>query len=126
MRETDILVVDDEPHIVRALSFIFSKAGYDIETARNGEEAEAKCREIAPKVVFLDLIMPKMDGFHLCRQLKSANGSRSPHIIILTCMGQEIDRENCMKAGADEFMTKPFSPREVLERVHQLLASDRG
>lgn len=121
MKEIDILVADDEPHIVRALSFVFSREGLAVETARNGEEAFEKYRQFSPRIVFLDLIMPKMDGVELCRKIKSDNLIKYPYIIILTCRGQEIDRENCLKAGADEVMTKPFSPKEVLEKVRSLL-----
>lgn len=121
MKKIDILVADDEPHIVRALSFIFSREGLAVETARNGEEAFEKYRQFSPRIAFLDLIMPKMDGIELCRKIKSDLLTPSPYIIILTCKGQEIDKENCLKAGADEFMTKPFSPKEVLEKVRCLL-----
>lgn len=117
----DILVADDEPHIVRALSFIFSREGLTVETARNGEEALEKYLEFSPRIAFLDLVMPKMDGIELCRKIKADHLKKPPYIIILTCKGQEIDKDNCLKAGADEFMTKPFSPKEVLEKVRCLL-----
>lgn len=121
MKPVDILVADDEPHIVRALSFIFSREGMSVETARDGEEALAKYLLFTPKIAFLDLIMPKMDGVQLCRRIRSDITQSRPYIIILTCKGQDIDMDNCLKAGADEFMTKPFSPKEVLEKVKSLL-----
>lgn len=121
MKEIDILVADDEPHIVRALSFIFSREGFRVETASDGEEALQKCHEFAPRVVFFDLIMPRIDGIQLCRKIKSNDERCPPYIIILTCKGQDVDRENCLKAGANEFITKPFSPKEVLEKVKSLL-----
>lgn len=121
MNAIDILVADDEPHIVRALSFIFTREGFNVETAQDGEEALAKCRELAPRIMFLDLVMPKMDGLQICRQLKSAGKTTHPYLIILTSKGMDIDRDNCLKAGANEFISKPFSPREVLEKVRYLL-----
>ncbi|HZV82938.1 MAG TPA: response regulator [Geobacteraceae bacterium] len=121
MKEIDILVADDEPHIVRALSFIFNREGLRVETASDGEEALHKCRNFAPRVAFFDLIMPRIDGLQLCREIKSDGGGSHPYVIILTCKGQDVDRENCLKAGANEFMTKPFSPNEVLAKVKSLL-----
>lgn len=121
MKEIDILIADDEPHIVRALSFIFSKEGFRVETAADGEEALQKCLRFAPRVAFFDLIMPRIDGLQLCREIKSDEERSHTYIIILTCKGQDIDRENCEKAGANEFMNKPFSPSEVLEKAKFLL-----
>jgi two-component system alkaline phosphatase synthesis response regulator PhoP len=121
LNQVDILIADDEPHIVRALSFIFGKEGFAVETAKDGEEALAKCLRYAPKVAFLDLVMPKMDGIDLCRQIKADMSQQSPYIFILTCKGQDIDKEICLKAGADDFMTKPFSPKAVMEKVRFLL-----
>ena len=121
MSHIDILIADDEPHIVRALSFIFNKEGFRVETAADGEEALQKCRRFAPRVAFFDLIMPRLDGLQLCREIRSDGERNYPHIIILTCKGQDIDREICLKAGANEFLNKPFSPNEVLEKVKSLL-----
>lgn len=117
----DILVADDEPHISRALSFVFKKEGYSVEVALNGEEALAKIREGRPRVVFLDLIMPKLTGTEVCKLVKGDERLCAIHVIILTCKGQELDRDNSLSAGADEFMTKPFSPKEVVARVKELL-----
>lgn len=124
MKTIDILIADDEPHILRALSFIFSKAGYAIDTAVNGEEALSKCRLLEPKIAFFDLVMPKMDGIQLCRLIKAETLQQPPYIIMLTCKGQDIDKEMCLKAGANDFMTKPFSPKEVMEKVRQLLGEE--
>lgn len=121
MNGIDILIADDEPHIVRSLSFIFSKEGFRVETASDGEEALQKCRKFAPRIAFFDLIMPRMDGLQLCREIKSDGDGCHTHVIILTCKGQDIDRENCLKAGANDFITKPFSPNEVLGKVRSLL-----
>lgn len=122
MKPIDILIADDEPHILRALTFMFIKEGFVVETANNGEEALAKCRSLTPRIAFFDLVMPKMDGVQLCRQIKADVKLQPPYIIILTCKGQDIDKEICLKAGADDFMTKPFSPKEVLKKVRFLLS----
>lgn len=116
----DILVADDEPHISRALSFVFRKEGYVVDVAANGEEALAKIRDGRPRVVFLDLIMPKLTGTEICKLVKGDERLSPTHIIILTCKGQELDRDNSLSAGADEYMTKPFSPKEVVARVKEL------
>lgn len=122
--EIDILVADDEPHILRALSFVLKKEGFSVEVAQNGEDALRKIREGSPRVVFLDLVMPKITGIELCKLIKSDGVLHRIHVIILTCKGQELDRDNSMTAGADEFMTKPFSPKEVVARVKTLFGRE--
>ena len=117
-----ILIADDEPHISRALSFVLQKEGFSIDVATNGAEALQKIREKKPMVAFLDIVMPKMTGLELCREIRSDPEIKGTHIIILTAKGQELDRQNCMAAGADEYLTKPFSPKEVLERVRKLFS----
>jgi two-component system, OmpR family, alkaline phosphatase synthesis response regulator PhoP len=115
-----ILIADDEPHVLRALSFVLQREGFSIDVASNGEEALRKIREKRPMVAFLDIVMPKMTGLELCREIRSDPETKGIHIIILTAKGQELDRQNCMSAGADEYLTKPFSPKEVVERVRKL------
>ena len=119
----DILVADDEPHIARALNFIFKKEGYNIEMAFDGATAMQIIKQCRPKLVFLDLIMPIKNGDEICGAIKSDMDLRDIHVIILTCKGQELDKEKSMAAGADEFITKPFSPKEVLSRVKAVLES---
>lgn len=123
MPEIDILIADDEPHIARALNFIFKKEGYRVEMAHDGDAAMSAILEYNPKIVFLDLIMPKKNGDEVCRAIKSDDRLRNIHVIILTCKGQELDRQVSMSAGADEYMTKPFSPREVVSKVRSILES---
>lgn len=117
MAEADILIADDEPHVIRALSFVFEKEGYAVVTASNGREALEKIRDTMPRMVFLDLIMPKMTGDEVCRAIKGEDVLKGIHVVILTCKGQELDREQSLASGADRFMTKPFSPKEVLHMV---------
>ncbi|HIC94565.1 MAG TPA: response regulator [Anaerolineae bacterium] len=116
-----ILVVDDSPFIVRSLAFILKKHGYEIVTATDGEEALAKIREERPDLVFLDVMMPEKDGYEVCREVRGNPEMGNPYIIMLTARGQEADRERGLRLGADEFMTKPFSPSQVIERVKAVL-----
>jgi DNA-binding response OmpR family regulator len=116
-----ILVVDDEPNVVRSLRFVLEKEGYDVSSAVNGEEAMAKIQEIKPKLVFLDVMMPKKNGYEVCKEVKDNSSLSDTHIIMLTAKGQEADREKGFDAGADEFMTKPFSLMAVVDRVKKLL-----
>jgi len=117
-----ILIADDAPHIARSLSFVLQKEGFSVDVANNGDEAVQKIREERPKVVFLDIVMPKMTGLDICKEIKADPALKDTYIIILTAKGGDMDRQECMSAGADEYMTKPFSPREVLERVLKLFS----
>lgn len=119
---TRIVVADDEPHVVRALSFVLTREGFSVTVAANGEEALARIREERPRLVFLDIVMPKWTGMELCKAIKADPELKDTLVIILTCKGQELDRRNSMLAGADEFLTKPFSPREVVALARSLLA----
>ncbi len=115
-----ILVVDDEPHISRALSFVLQREGFSVDVVGNGEEAIRKIRSEKPRLVFLDIIMPKRSGLDICREIKSDPDLKETCIIILTAKAQELNRLDCMSAGADAYLTKPFSPREVLERIYEI------
>ena len=116
----DILIVDDEPYIQRSLSFVFRKEGFNVETASNGEEAIRKARELKPKIIFLDLMIPKINGFDVCRIIKS-DKNLNCHVIILTAKGQEVDKERGLSEGANDFITKPFSPKEIVSKVRDIL-----
>jgi len=121
MSEKKILVVDDEPHILRSLTFVLKKEGYDVSSATNGEEALAKIRESKPSLMFLDVMMPKKNGYEVCQEVKGDPGLNDIYIIMLTAKGQEADREKGLSLGADEFITKPFSPMKIVERVREIL-----
>ncbi|MRR54038.1 MAG: response regulator [Deltaproteobacteria bacterium] len=123
MAGIDIIIADDEPHIVRALSFVFERDGYAVETASDGAAALRLIMDLKPRVVFLDLIMPKMTGDEVCKTVKQDKDLQDIHIAILTCKGQELDRELSIASGADSFITKPFSPKEVLQMVKDILGS---
>lgn len=119
-----ILLVDDEPYILRSLSYLLTREGYKVEMASNGEEALARLRSLRPPLVFLDVMMPRMNGYEVCAQIKQDPSLTGTYVIMLSAKGQQIDRERGLLGGADEYMTKPFSPREVAERVHKLLTEE--
>lgn len=115
-----ILVADDEPYVLRSIEYILKKEGFRVLTAVDGEEALAKIRSENPDLVFLDIQMPRMDGNAVCRTLRQ-DGLSDLYIIMITAKGQEADRIHSLESGANEYITKPFSPRKVVERVHALL-----
>src|SRR4051812_22748003 len=117
-----ILVIDDEPYILRSLSYLLQREGYSVATASNGEEGLARVRSLRPPLVFLDIMMPNMNGYEVCEQVKQDPKLDGTYVIMLSAKGQQIDRERGLLGGADEYMTKPFSPREVAQRVRAILA----
>lgn len=116
-----ILVADDEPAVLRSLEFILKKEGYKVLTAVNGQEAYDLASANLPDLVLLDVQMPRMDGNQVCRQLRDEEASAHLYIIMITAKGQESDRVNSLESGANEFITKPFSPRKVIARVKEIL-----
>lgn len=122
MPDKTILVVDDEPNVVKTLMFVLKKEGYDVSSATNGEEALTRARESKPRLMFLDVMMPKKNGYEVCQELKNDSSLRDIHIVMLSAKGQETDREKALSFGANEFMTKPFSPLGIVGRVKELMA----
>ncbi len=121
MTQRTILVVDDEPFICRSLTFVLRKDNYRVFEARNGEDALAAIREHKPDLVFLDVMMPKMNGFQVTEQVRADHALDGVKIILLTAKGQECDREVGKTAGANDYMTKPFSPTKILDRAREIL-----
>jgi CheY-like chemotaxis protein len=115
MTQRTILVVDDEPFICRSLTFVLRKDNYKVLEARNGEEALAAIKEHKPDLVFLDVMMPKINGFEVTERVRSDPELAGVKIILLTAKGQESDREVGKTAGANDYMTKPFSPTKILD-----------
>ncbi len=118
-----ILICDDEPHIVESLSYLVKREGYEAMIATDGEEGLQKAREARPDLILLDLMMPKLSGFDVCARLKNDEKTKDIYIIILTARGEEADELRGKELGADEYMTKPFSPRQVRARLHEILAA---
>lgn len=121
MAAQKILVVDDEPFICRSLSFVLRKGNYEVIEARDGEEAIAAIRDHRPDLVFLDVMMPKINGFEVTEQVRADPELDGVKIILLTAKGQESDREVGKTAGANDYMTKPFSPTKILKRAREVL-----
>lgn len=120
LADRKILVVDDEPFILKSLTFVLKKEGFHVDSATNGLEALEVIRKEKPDLVFLDIMMPKMNGLEVCQWIRQDPQLRDIHVIILTAKGQEADREKGLQIGADEYMTKPFSPSMVVKRIREI------
>jgi DNA-binding response OmpR family regulator len=118
-----VLIVDDEPNIVTSLQFLMTKSGFQTAVARNGEAALAEAERFQPDLVLLDVNLPGRDGFEVCQALR-ASGPRSLKIVMLTAKGREAEVTKGLELGADAYVTKPFSTRELVERVTRLLSQD--
>jgi two-component system phosphate regulon response regulator PhoB len=117
-----ILVVDDEPEAVELVEFNLKQAGYAVVTASDGAEALKKAHAQTPDLIVLDVMLPEMDGFEICKTLRLEPSTARVPIIMLTAKAAEIDRVLGLELGADDYLTKPFSPRELLLRVKKILA----
>ena len=113
-----VLVVEDEANLLVALEYNLNSAGYDVLTAEDGENGLALARSEKPDLVILDVMLPKLDGFEICRILRRESDVR---ILMLTARGEEIDRVVGLELGADDYVTKPFSNRELMARVRNML-----
>ena len=121
MSKGKILVVDDENYILHILDFSLGAEGYEVITAGDGEEAIRKARDERPDLIVLDVMMPKLDGFEVCRTLKRDPDLNGTPVILLSAKSRDIDQKQGYEAGADDYITKPFSPGRLIERVHGLL-----
>lgn len=117
-----ILVADDEPFILRSLSFVLERAGFDVLQARNGDEALEALRTARPRICVLDVMMPRRSGYEVCEVVKGDPDLHGIYVVLLTAKGQDSARARGLKSGADEFMTKPFSPSRLVERIREILA----
>ncbi len=118
---SNILVVDDEPSIVELIDFNLQKTGYHVLKAENGHEALQLVRTNKPDLIILDLMIPGIDGIEVCRKLKGQQETAAIPIIMLTAKNEEVDKIVGLELGADDYMTKPFSPRELMARVKAVL-----
>jgi len=121
MTKPTILVVDDEPDAVDLIEFNLKNAGFQVKSAGNGVEALSKARAISPSLIVLDVMLPELDGFEVCKLLRRDPNTAAIPIIMLTAKAAEIDRVLGLELGADDYLTKPFSPRELVLRVKKLL-----
>lgn len=121
-----VLIVDDEPDVVDLVGYHLQKAGYRTATARDGAIALAKARELLPALVILDVMLPELDGTEICKRLRAEPKTAAIPIIMLTAKAEEVDRIVGLELGADDYVTKPFSPRELVLRVKKLLGRVHG
>jgi DNA-binding response OmpR family regulator len=121
-----ILVVEDDVELVELLCFNLRKAGFSVGTANDGIEALKKARSLGPDLILLDLMLPELDGLAVCDILRRDPATASVPIIILTAMSSQLARFTGLGAGADDFITKPFSPKLLLERVEERLRCGNG
>jgi two-component system alkaline phosphatase synthesis response regulator PhoP len=116
-----ILVVDDEIYIVHILDFSLGIEGYEVMTALDGEQALAKVAQDKPDLIVLDIMMPKLDGYETCKALKGNPETREIPVILLSAKGRNVDQKVGFEVGADDYITKPFSPRKLVERINAIL-----
>ncbi|MFA4967486.1 MAG: response regulator [Candidatus Margulisiibacteriota bacterium] len=120
-----ILIVDDEEDIVAALSIRLKALGYDIIMAYDGMTALSKAREEKPDLILLDIMLPKLDGYKVCRILKFDEKFRHIPIIMVTAKGAESNIKMGAEVGADAYITKPFSPDELMKKINELLKKEK-
>ena len=124
-RET-VLIVEDEEDILNLLQFNFESAGFDVHTTGDGREGLALARRLKPDIVLLDLMLPGMDGFDICKSLKRDQETAQIPVVMLTARGEEVDRIVGLELGADDYVVKPFSFRDLLLRVRAVLRRSTG
>jgi DNA-binding response OmpR family regulator len=118
-----VLVVDDEPNIVLSLEFLMRRAGFEVEVARNGAEALQALEGSPPDLLLLDVMMPEFDGYEVCERIRARPEWNGTRIVMLTARGREAERERGLALGADAYVTKPFSTRDLVEQVKQMLGT---
>lgn len=121
MPKDNILIVDDEEDVLELVRYNLDKEGYGIETAASGEQALTKAKTKLPGLIILDLMLPGIDGLEVCRQLKTDTKTKNIPIIMLTAKGEETDIVTGLELGADDYVTKPFSPKVLVARVRRVL-----
>jgi len=121
MAKGKILVVDDEIYIVHILDFSLGMEGYEVVTALDGEQALEKAHAEHPDLIVLDIMMPKLDGYETCKMLKADPATKDIPVILLSAKGRNVDQKIGFEVGADDYITKPFSPRKLVERINALL-----
>ena len=119
-----VLIADDEPNIVTSLEFLMAKSGYDVKVARNGEEALALVESFMPDLVLLDVMMPRRSGYEVCQTMREREPLRHIKIVMLSAKGREAEVSKGISLGADGYVTKPFSNRELIAKVAELLGEN--
>ncbi|MEO5695592.1 MAG: response regulator [Burkholderiaceae bacterium] len=118
---TKILIADDEPNILISLEYLMKREGYDVLVARDGQEALDVLRRERPRLVLLDVMMPRKTGFEVCQELRGDDAVKDTLVLMLTAKGRDTDIAKGLGVGANAYMTKPFSTRELIDKVRTLL-----
>lgn len=118
-----ILIADDEPNIVISLEFLMQQSGYEVATARDGEDAMKKIISFQPDLVLLDIMLPQLNGFEVCQRIRENSEWNRIKIVMLSAKGREIEVSKGIALGADAYVTKPFSTKDLIAQVQRLLAS---
>ena len=118
-----ILVVDDETELLKAISILLKTSGYEVVTAQDGQESLEKAKSLSPDLIVLDILMPKMDGYEVCRLLKFDEKYKSIPIIMLTAKVQDIDKAMGKKVGADDYIAKPFETQDLIDKIKMYLTN---
>jgi DNA-binding response OmpR family regulator len=118
---TKVLIADDEPNIVVSLEFLMKERGYEVRVANSGDEALAAVAEFSPDLVLLDVMMPRMSGYEVCQKIRENPAWGHIKILMLSAKGREIEVSKGLAVGADAYVTKPFSTRDLVTRVEQML-----
>ncbi len=116
-----VLVVDDEPNIVMSLRFLMEREGFQVEVASTGQDAVGALAGPPADLVLLDVMMPGLDGFEVCQRIRAAPAWRAAKIVMLTAKGRDVERDRGMALGADAYVTKPFSTRDLVVKIKQML-----
>ncbi len=116
-----LLIADDEPNILISLEFLMKREGYDVKVARDGQEAIDAIVEHRPDLVLLDVMMPRKSGFDVCQEVRAHDAVKQTRILMLTAKGRDTDVAKGLALGANAYMTKPFSTKELVEKVRELL-----
>jgi DNA-binding response OmpR family regulator len=117
-----VLVVDDEPNIVMSLRFLMEREGFQVEVASTGQAAVAALDREPADLVLLDIMMPELDGFEVCQRIRNNPAWRATKVVMLTAKGRDIERDKGLALGADDYVTKPFSTRDLVAKVKRMLA----
>ncbi|MCE1240668.1 MAG: response regulator [Azonexaceae bacterium] len=116
-----ILIVDDEPNIVISLEFLMKKEGFEVAVAADGDEALSRAAAFSPDLILLDVMMPKKSGFEVCEALRADPAQAALKIVMLTAKGRDTEVARGLAIGADAYVTKPFSTKDLVVRVKELL-----
>jgi len=121
MKQIKILIADDNENIREALTYLLEDEGYTLSLAKDGAETLSKVREVSPDILFLDIMMPEINGYDVCRTIKNDPDLKKTYVIMLTAKGQVEEQERGKEVGADGYVVKPFSLMEILAKIKNIL-----